>query len=147
MADKLRGRAKLPSVSMRRESSTARPDASSDDQSQVERLLAVRCSPQPALQPEAWGQRRSQHGGSREQRGWKAGREPARRMVLCLASALEEDRLTAVIATVTTASGAKREISHPQWQGQVSAQDERMNRSKAGSIKSDGRCDFSKNTS
>ena len=35
MADKLRGRAELPSVSMGRERGAARPDASRDDQSQV----------------------------------------------------------------------------------------------------------------
>lgn len=68
-------------------------------------------------------------------------------MALSLASALEECRPTAVTATVVPASEQRQKPLIPERQGQLSTRDGRMNRSKAGSLKSDGRCDFFKNTS
>lgn len=64
-------------------------------------------------------------------------------MALCLASALEEYRPMAVTATAEIASS--KEIPHPQVTRAGFSTG--MNRSKAGSIKSDGRCDFLKTPS
>lgn len=65
-------------------------------------------------------------------------------MALSLASALEKCRPTAVTATVVPASQQRQKPLIPERQGQLSTRDGRTNGSKAGSLKSDGRCDFFK---